>query len=189
MRQGLEKAGFGKAVKIISSMSDDALEATAVYYTDHLRAAAGIAVPQSAQEEVRNVLYALAGRPPSKRMRVKGPRTPMITAEERARILQGEPGLTYIDDVWKDPRALPQGWWIGSSQLERVDGSLEVSGHEVPIESIDAPPAERQNLFTGRRIVKLWSVGDRKVDVPPQGRQPTEAPRAPCRLERQSRAR
>ena len=48
----------------------------------------------------------------------------------------------------------------------------------MPIESIDAPPAERQNLFTGRRIVKLWSVGDRKVDVPPQGGQPTEAPQS-----------
>ena len=101
----------------------------------------------------------------------------MITAEDRARVGRGEPDLTFVDDVWKAPRALP-AWWIGSSQLERIGGFLEVIDHEVPIESTDAPPAERQNLYTGRRIVKLWSVGDRKVADPPQGGQPTEAPQS-----------
>ena len=177
LQRGLEKAGYGQAIKIITSMSDDALEGTATHYAKYLHSAAGIAIPQSAQEEIRSILYALAGRPPKHRKRVKGPYAPSVTAQERESILKGAPELTFVDEAWDNPRVLPDGWWIGSSQLELVDGSLEVTDHEEPIEHLVTPPAERKALFTGRRFVKLWSVAkaDWRIVAPLEEEHPEEA--------------
>ena len=149
LRAGLAQAGFGKAVDIVSRMTDDALDSTAVKYTANLQARAGIKVSDSVQEEVRSVLYALAGRPPRKRMRTKQPHAPVLTDEERAQVQAKSPDLAYVDNFLSDDaRALAEGWWIGTTSLEKADGTLEVIDHKVRVNMVD-PRIMRRRSASG----------------------------------------
>jgi len=159
LRAGLAQAGFGEAVGLISQMSDDVLDSTAVNYTANLQSRAGISVPLSVQEEVRSVLYALAGRAPRKRFRAKQPNVPKVSDEEKARMANEAPDVSFVDNFKNDTaKSLPDGWWIGTTSLEKVDGTLEVIDHKVPIKANHTPSELEFSSYTGRRLVKLWTI-------------------------------
>ena len=85
------------------------------------------------------------------------------------------PDLSFTDEYKQASRALPTGWWIGTTQFERADGTLEVIDHSVPIRSAHTPPVEANDSFTGRRLVKLWAVGEEELL---KVRPPMEAPQS-----------